>query len=144
MLYYEKIHLTTSTKTQLRAWEHIGSKIQQTDWLARTNQNAPFSIPTSKCCGYINPNCQKVPWWIRIELNTLLFHLQIVENSNWRESWRFETAVLLKTTNCLLFWSYTISTISAQPQKCFNGKMALDTKSAFSTANFQRATTNIV
>ena len=31
MLYYEKIHLNTSTKTQLRAREHIGSKIQQTD-----------------------------------------------------------------------------------------------------------------
>ena len=32
----------------------------------------------------------------------------------------------------------------AQPQTCFNGKMALNTKPAFPTRNFQRATTNFL
>ena len=38
----------------------------------------------------------------------------------------------------------TISTISAQPQTCFNEKMALNTKPAFPTRNLQRATTNFL
>ena len=37
-----------------------------------------------------------------------------------------------------------VSTISAQPQTCFNGKMALNTKPAFPLGNLQRATTNFL
>ena len=45
-----------------------------------------------------------------------------------------------KTPRNKFAFRYIISTISAQPQTCFDGKMTLNTKPAFPTRKLQRAT----